>query len=200
MKRILLPIFLALSIVCFAQKNDKRKGSYSIYLCSVDNPKGIETGKLDTTLSMYEDSLIKIDWDYAVSQIGFVLTNRSDETMKIIWDEAAFISLSNETHRVFHKGIKYIDRENPQSPTLVYKGTTLSDLVSPTSFTRYVAGRYGGWTSEPILEFKQADSNKAPFREELIDKIIRVILPIKINEKTLEYGFNFKTTFKDKEK
>ena len=149
MKKLLL-LFLSLSaITCFSQKKDKRVGVYSAYLYSVEVPKDLKVGTIDTLLSIYEDSIIKIDWGYADSQICFDLTNTSEQTLKIIWDEAAYISLSNESSRIFHKGIKYIDRENPQAPTSVYKKTTLSDLIAPTSYTSYVSGKYGGWTSRP---------------------------------------------------
>src|SRR5215212_7503478 len=107
MKKILLPLLLLLlSITCFSQKKDKRKGSYSAYLSSVEVTNSVSLGSVDTLLSSYEDSIIKIDWDFAVSQFGFDLKNKSEKTLKITWDDAAFISLSNESSKIFHEGIK----------------------------------------------------------------------------------------------
>ncbi|CAG5067962.1 hypothetical protein DYBT9623_00690 [Dyadobacter sp. CECT 9623] len=194
MKRLLLLIIILLpSIICSAQKKDRREGDYSAYLYSVDGP---EDHNIDSVRSVYEDPLIKIDWDYGYSQIGFELTNKSDQTMKILWDDAAYISMSNESSRVFHKGVKYIDRENSQPPTSVYKNSTLSDLISPTSYTRYVTGQYGGWTSEPLIPVKRVlMSYKVEYNENFIGQVMRVVLPIKIEDSILEYIFSFKTTF-----
>ena len=164
-------------------------------------PKEIKEGTIDTILSIYEDSIIKIDWGYASTQIGFDLTNKSDQTLKIIWDDAAFISQSNESSRIFHVGIKYTDRENPQPPTSVYKKTTLSDLIAPTSYTRYVSGQYGGWRSDPLIPIpSNVWSSKIEYIESLLGKTMRVILPIKIDDKVIEYAFSFRTEFIAKKK
>lgn len=134
-----------------------------------------------------------------ISQIGFELTNITEETIKIIWDEAAFISLRNESDRIFHKGIKYIDRENSQPPTSIYKNTTLSDLIAPTSYTRYVTGKYGGWISSPLIPVSASVwSTKIEYVPELLGLTMRIILPIKVEEKVIEYAFSFRTVFIEK--
>ena len=198
-KNLTLILFLTFISFCFAQKVDKREGRYSIQLVSVDAPKDILHGVVDSTTSTYEDSIIKINWQYAVSQIDFKLTNKTDQTLKLIWDDAAYISAENETERVFHKGIKYIDRENPQPPTSIYKKTSISDLVAPTSYSYYVSGQYGGWRSKPLIPtMAKAFSRKVVYRPDLLGKTIRVVLPLKMGDKTLEYVFIFKTVFLEK--
>ena len=192
-------VLITISGYLFAQKTDKRKGSYSAYLYDVEKPIKIKEFALDSITQSYEDSNIKIVWQYAGSQIGFELTNKLDKTIKVLWDEAAFISVSNETEKIFHKGIKYIDRENSQSPTAIYKGTTLSDLFSPTSYTSYTSGQYGGWNSRPLIPAVTSRWNgKAAFDESLVGRTLKVVLPIKVDEETLEYMFSFRTTFQEK--
>lgn len=196
MKKLLLAALILCSITAFSQKKDRRMGSYSAYLYSVEAPKDIKKGVTDSLLSTYEDDIIKIDWDYAVSQIGFELKNKSEQTIKIVWDEAAFISLANESSRVFHKGIKYIDRENAQPASSVYKNSVLSDLISPTSYTTYVSGQYGGWRSLPLIPVStNVFSGKVEYVPALIGGTMRVILPVKMDDKTLEYAFSFRTEF-----
>ena len=199
MKKKSLLFFLLFSAIIFAQKKDKREGAYSIQLVSVESPKGIENGKIDSLNSTYEDSLIKINWQYAVSQIGFDLLNKTDESIKVLWDDAAFISVKNESSRVFHKGVKYIDRENSQAPTSIYKGTSLSDLISPTTYTTYMSGTYGGWISRPLYNTPTAIwSSKVEYKPELLGQTLKVVLPLKKEDTTLEYLFVFKTIFKEK--
>jgi hypothetical protein len=199
MKKLLVLFLCLSSITCFSQKKEKRVGIYSAYLYSVEVPKDFTKGTIDSLLSIYEDSIIKIDWDYASTQICFELTNKSDQTLKIIWDEASFISLENESSRVFHSGVKYINRENPQPSTSVYKKTILSDLIAPTSYTRYVSGQYGGWRSDPLIPVQQSVfSSKIEYIEGLLGLTMRVILPIKIEDKLIEYAFSFRTEFIEK--
>ena len=202
MKKLLLLFLCLSSITCFSQKKDKRDGAYSAHLYSVElSKKDLKVGTIDTLLSIYQDSIIKIVWSYADSQIGFELTNNSEQTVKIIWDDAAFISLNNESGRIFHKGIKYIDRENPQSPTAVYKKTTLSDLIAPTSFTSFTSGQYGGWNSRPLIPVSGSIwSSKIEYIQGFIGQTMRVILPIKVEDKVIEYAFSFRTEFIEKKK
>ncbi len=200
MKKLLLVLLCLSSITCFSQKKDKRNGVYSAHLYSVEvSKKDIKVGTIDTLLSIYQDSIIKIVWSYADSQIDFELTNNSEQTLKIIWDDAAYISLKNESGRIFHKGVRYIDRENPQSPTAVYKKTTLSDLISPTSYTYY--GSSVGWISNPLIPVDGSIwTSKIEYIQGLIGRTMRVILPIKIEDKVIEYTFSFRTEFIEKKK
>lgn len=200
--KITLLLFLSLlSITCFGQKPDKRDGAYTAHLSSVEVSKNGNLGTVDTLSSIYEDSLMKIDWTYATSQIEFDLKNKSEQTLKIIWDDAAFISLSNETSKIFHKGIKYTDRENSQPPTSIYKKTNLSDLISPTSYVSYVSGQYGGWRSRPLIPAKGSIwSVKVEYDTSLIGQVMRVVLPVKKDDQTIEYTFLFRTEFTEKKK
>jgi len=202
MKKLLLLFLCLSSITCFSQKKDKRDGAYSAHLYSVEvSKKDIKVGKIDTLRSIYQDSIIKIVWSYADSQIGFELTNESEQTLKLIWDDAAYISFSNESGRIFHKGVKYIDRESPQPPTAIYKKTTLSDLISPTSYTYYESGQYGGWRSKSLIPVSGSIwTSKIEYIQGLIGQTIRVILPIKIEDKVIEYTFSFRTEFIEKKK
>jgi hypothetical protein len=196
MKSFFLAALALISIVCEAQKRDRRDGVYSAYLYAAESPKGLIDFRIDSSLSVYEDNFIKIKWRYGVSQFEFDLTNKSDQTIKLLWDDAVFISLDNETNRVFHRGVKIIDRESPQSPSSIYKNSTLADLVAPSSYTRYVSGQYGGWRSSPLIPVTQgAFANKIDYLKEFIGKTMRVVLPLKINDETSEYVFSFRTEF-----
>nr|WP_321405405.1 hypothetical protein [uncultured Carboxylicivirga sp.] len=202
MKKYILLLSLSLiTMVCSSQKKDKREGIYSAYLYEVNVPNGIQKGAIDSINSIYEDSIIKIDWNYANSQIGFELTNKYKKTIKIVWDDAAFVSLTNESNRIFHKGVKYIDRENPQPPTSVYKNTKLTDLIAPTSYTTYVSGQYGGWRSKPLIPISSTVwSKKIEYVQDLIGQTMRIILPINIDDEDLIYEFSFRTEFIEKKK
>ena len=197
MKKLLLPIILLYSVFSFSQKKERRAGEYSVYLSSVEAPKAITSSALDTVLSTYEDSIMKIVWVYSGSFLGFIVTNRSGETFKIIWDDAAYIDLGNQSLRIFHTGVSYIDRDKPQPPTSVYKNTTLEELIAPASYTTFEPGQFtGGWKSRPLIPIAPGVfSSKVEYNERLIGQILRVVLPIKMDERVLEYMFSFKIKF-----
>jgi len=184
-----------------AQKRDRRAGMYSAYLYFVETPFD---HNLDSLQSTYEDDLIDINWNYTGTQFEFDLRNKSNQSIKILWDDAAFISLSGESSRVFHRGIKYVEREKSQPPTSVYKNASISDLVAPTSYTRFVSGQLGvqdGWKTDPLIPVKQGVmASKIEYLPQFIGRTMRVVLPIRVEDKTIEYIFSFKTDFIEKKK
>lgn len=188
-------LICAISLNLNAQTKDMRVGFYSAHLYSVEAPKNKLV--LDTIQSIYEDSLIKIAWVYGGTSIDFDLLNKSNQTLKIIWDDAIFISIGNESEPIFHSGIKYIDRADPKAPTSVYKNMHLSDMISPCSYSYFISGQYGGWTSKPLIPQKINvwSAKKHEYLPYLINQTMRVILPIKMGENTLEYVFSFRTEF-----
>lgn len=189
---VLILLFVSTTLL-MAQKKDRRVGAYSAYLYSVDTPNDHD---LDSLKSEYEDDLIKIDWEFSGTQFDFVLHNKSNQSIKILWDDAAFISMSGESGRIFHKGIKIIDREKSQPPTTVYKNASISDIIAPSSYTRYVSGDFGGWKADLLIPVKQnVMATKIPYLPQFIGKTIRVVLPIKVEDKTIEYIFSFRTEF-----
>lgn len=206
MKRYLFTTLLAVTFQFIAttsssaQKKDRREGVYSAYLYFVETPND---HNVDSLTSIYEDDLIKIDWEYSSTQINFELRNKSDRTLKIIWDDAAYISISGESSRIFHKGIKYTDRENSQLPTSIYKNASISDLIAPTSYSKFVSGQYGGWRSSPLIPISQPEfsfSTKIEYVPALLGQTMRVVLPIKVEDKVIEYIFSFRTDFIEKKR
>lgn len=199
MKR-LLPIF-ALTVLmtgCMTYT-----GIYKVGLQEVESPKNIKEQFGETkvvnfqdqgvTKYSYEDGLIKIVWLPLSTQFSFNLTNKSDHSIKIIWDEVAYVNENGSSQKVFHSGVKYIDRNNSQPPTTIVKGANIDDLIMPTDNVYFVSGQYGGWQELPLFK------NRASTPEELntlkssyVGKVVKILLPIKIEETTNEYLFTFK--------
>ncbi len=92
-------------------------------------------------------------------QIGFVLTNRGQLVIRVIWDESAFVDQNARTHRVMHEGIRFIERDRPMPPTPIPPGAKLADLLFPVSYVYFVSGSYGGWRQNPLYK----DSDTIPF-------------------------------------
>ena len=68
------------------------------------------------------------------------IENKSNYSIKIQWDDVAYISSSGQTGRVMHSGVKYIDRNNSQPASVIPKSASLSDIVIPNDNIYYVSG------------------------------------------------------------
>ena len=178
-------------------------GFYNVGLQEVERPENAkerygeskivnfqEEGK---TKYSYEDDMIKIVWLPLSTQFAFSLQNKTDHSIKIIWDEAVYVNENGSSGRVMHAGVKYIDRNNSQPSTVVVKKANIDDIIVPTNNIYYTSGQYGGWSTNPLFP------NRAMSQEELknltkkyIGKTVQILLPLQIEETVNEYIFTFK--------
>lgn len=199
MKRILLSLIAAVSMTSCAFGPYL---TYSVGLSNVEAPVDAKTQygeikiiKLDVegkTNYKYEDDYIDIMWIVTSTQFNFVLKNKSNYSIKIPWDDVAYISPSGQTGRVMHSGVKYIDRNNSQPASVVPKGASLSDIVIPTDNVYYVSGQYGGWREKKLFSFEIDKNNIEQSKQEHIGKTVRLLFPIIIQDVKNEYVFEFK--------
>ncbi len=156
---------------------------------------------------VYEDGLFNGQFYVTSSRINFTLTNKTDRSIKIIWDEAAFIDMEGQSGRVTHEGVKYIDRNASQPPSVVPSEKSLTDFVVPTERVYYREGYYsqyfstpGGWEesslilpgSRNIISGDSAAVN-AWTKEIVVNKGKRfgLLLPLEIEGIVNEYTFWF---------
>lgn len=97
----------------------------------------------------YEDGLFSGIFYASDSRINFSITNKTDHSIKIVWDEAAFIETSGQSGRLAHAGVKYVDRNASQPPSVIPAHGTLTDFVLPTDRVYYREGYYGQYYSNP---------------------------------------------------
>jgi len=139
---------------------------------------------------MFEDEMIKILWLPSDSRLNFFLTNKTAHSIKIMWDEAAYVAENGSSHRVIHKGVKYAQVDDPQPPSVVVRRGTLSEIVIPTSAIYYS----DGWQERYLLPSAQMGGDPQVFLNEnkkFIGKNIQVLLPIQIEGITNDYIFIF---------
>ncbi|MGL6178525.1 MAG: hypothetical protein ACRC13_04820 [Tannerellaceae bacterium] len=120
------------------------------------------------------------------------MNNKSNYSIKIPWDEVAYIDASGQTGRVMHTGVKYIDRNNSQPASVVPKGASLTDIVVPTYNVYYVEGRYGGWRESSLFNFPIDKKNIEESKQKYIGKTVRILFPVVIEDVKNDYVFEFK--------
>jgi hypothetical protein len=191
------------------------KAEYQISLIKVERPEkasaryGLQ--KVDAVTAddkykySFEDDMVKILWFVGSRQIGFLIQNKTDYSVKIPWDEAAFVDESGRSHRVMHSGVKYTDRDKSQPPSVIVRKGSIEDIVFPTDYVSWESGsRYsaGSWDERPLFlnndyhgeyskgkyssfnDFKKAVQNN-------IGKQIQVLLPLQIQDVVNDYIFTF---------
>lgn len=162
----------------------KVKGYYRVSLKSVEVNDSVGTiqnvlGADQFTYPTYADDKIDIRFEFQPTHIDFLLTNKADSNLKIHWDDAIYVGGPNGISTgVFHAGVKLIDRELPQTPSVVVKGSKINDLLvtkSGVSFNAY----FGRWMYNYILYWEDQLTN------------VKILLPIEINGVKFEYLFSF---------
>lgn len=147
----------------------------------------------------FEDELVKITWIPTASQFSIILTNKTDHSIKIVWDEAAYVDENGASHRIMHSGVKFIDRNNSQPPSIVVRKGYIADLIIPTDKVQWDNQDYkSSWHAEPIFPFDTPINLELKTEEELktknkdyVGKTVQVLLPLQIEDAVSEYIFIF---------
>ncbi len=151
---------------------------------------------------MFEDEMIKILWMPSSAELRFRLKNKTNHSIKIIWNDAAYVCEKGKSHRVMHAGVKYIDRNNLQQSGVVAGNGVITDFIYPTDYANYTYDRWvesplqaGGWVLKPLLPNSQAGGDQQKLLNSgtsYIDKTMQLLLPIQLEDVTYNYVFTFK--------
>lgn len=226
MRNILVKIcfFLALVIVlpgCYPyyyggpQYQRQNEINYDIALVEVQRPKEAKARygeqKIDRIIEngvnkyYFEDEMIKIIWLPVVYQLSFVVNNKTEYSIRIVWDEAAYVDENGLSLKMMHSGVKYADRNSSQPPSVVVRKGSLADFIVPTDYVYWREGSYsyytsipGGWETKPLFPTKEGtySSNPEPilniFSNKYLYKTFQILIPFQIEGVTNDYIFTFK--------
>lgn len=140
----------------------------------------------------YKDELFNIVWSIDRNKINFSLKNNAPGSIKVLWDDMAFVGIDGESKRGIHKGIKYSEKEKEQAPSIVARNTELHDILIPTQYIHYKKSTEE-WEAYPFIsDTTYSPEDEASQRPD--GKKVQVLLPIIVNEKKYEYQFVFEIT------
>lgn len=173
------------STACF---DEDLSGEYISILSTVERPTDSSKryGKTTTikdqgvTKFSYVDELIDILIVGTSRQFNFVLKNVSENSIKIIWNEAAFVDFSGSTSKIMHVGTKYSQKDGDQPATTIIKNAKIDDLAVPTVNVRY-SGVLKDWVIDSMYPNKIISEPGQ----------LRLMLPIQIKDVINEYTFVF---------
>lgn len=148
---------------------------------------------------IFEDGLVKILWLPSQTGFYFQIYNKTDNSIKVVWDEAVFVDQNNKSHRLMHSGIKYNERENPQPPSVIIRKGSIDEFVTPTDYVYFYRG-YGNqyvydpseWRHMPMLNCKSEEQAKVENdAKQFVGNKLQLLLPIEIQGTVNEYIFEF---------
>jgi hypothetical protein len=141
----------------------------------------------DTTMGIaryaYEDDLFRSIWSADESGWELSLYNKSEETLTIDWDEAAYMDVDKIGRGVLASSTKYSERNNPQTPTVIARrGNITENLFSKDHVYQSTTGV---WAKRPLfpIDFSEAQRYK--------DKTVSLIIPFNVSGLTAQYEFVF---------
>jgi len=149
----------------------------------------------------FEDEIVRIKWLPTPYDIVFVLNNKADGPVRIVWDEARFIDEKGVSHRLIHSGIGYEERNNSHPPTVVAARGTLEDFVHPADYFQREED-HGGRSNKQQGYWKRASFLPAQIKgnaeelrakaEPFVGKTFQVILALQIADVRNDYVCIFK--------
>lgn len=163
-------------------------GNYVTLLASVEKPSNAEI-RYGTTTVVEDDKVTKYSYvDNAIdiiifgnsTQFYFVLKNVTDNSIKVVWNEAVFVDYDGSTSKIMHLGTKYSQKDGDQPASTIIKGAKIEDVAVPTVNVRY-SDTKKDWVTESMYP-------SGPCKE---PGQLRLMLPIKLKEVINEYIFVF---------
>lgn len=144
-----------------------------------------ETDISGKAYGVFEDNLVCIAIRPDYNNFIFSIQNRSDKTLKVLWDEATYVNPYGSSSKIIHKGIRYINMDDEQTPSTIISGSFISDIALPTCNVHY--SNYGNdWIVKSLLP-------DVPTKE---TSQVRLMLPIRYGNFTVEYVFIFDVNYK----
>lgn len=174
---------------CF---KEELSGKYLATLAKVEKPEDptVRYGETkvinekDVTKFNYIDKYIDILIFATSTQFNFMLKNVSENSLKVIWNEAVFVDYTGSTSKIMHVGTKYSQKEADQPSTVIIKGAKIDDLACPTQNVRY-SDVLKEWVTDSMFPSESA-KNVDP---------IRLMLPIQVKDVINEYVFVFEVNW-----
>ena len=194
MKKLILILITILPLLGFAQKGDHFSELIKVEVNGLDSTSEypIQSDTLNKTFA-YLDNNFSILFKPKTNMFGLELTNKTSNTVKIIWDDAAYVDFEGVTHKIYHSNIKFSDVATPQAPTSVMKLAKIVEIIAPINKLSYTTSL--GWIQSDLFRSPQYQSN--PPRKL---GTLRFLIPIIIDNKKYEYVFYFDANWRNKTK
>lgn len=184
------------------------------------NPTGIEINE-----QYYQDEYVTIELQQVTRNgIFLTLSNNHNSTIRLLWDEAAYVDYQGFSHRINHdssavsriltmgssistspdisiisttsRGI-IVDKGKIQIPDVIPAHSRINTVIIPADDAKII--RFLNLHKKKIAEEKGSNVNGLKmlnqYREQTEKTAIRLLLPFEVDGKKLEYTLTFRDEF-----
>lgn len=143
----------------------------------------------------FEDRLISVIVVPSGGRIALEMTNKTDHSIKVLWNDATFVDVIGASSPVMHVGVRYSECRAIKSSAVIVQKSSISDEAIPCSNLRLREGRNSGWYVEPLLQgpiAMPADTGtEFASRQTFAKSHVKLLLPLQVEDVTNEYLFDF---------
>lgn len=131
----------------------------------------------------YSDSTLDISFYIGTRDILFNIANKTQNPIKLNWDNFSFVDTESRAHRLIHSSVKLIDSEKQQTTTIIPPFASIQENVySPD----YIDRRGSDWIYNPLFP------DNSFIKSSVVGKTFSFFMPIEINGVVKNYNFVFK--------
>lgn len=130
----------------------------------------------------FEDALTRLRFSVDDTQISFVMKNKTDSSLSVVWDQASIVDLQQISHRAIHSGTKFFKKEASQIPTTIPPGASIQESIVSADALNWFEQH---WSIEPFLPRDFNDALK------LKGEMFGIFLPLETPTGRKEYLFKF---------
>lgn len=158
------------------------------------SPK-VEKSSIDGMTYTDDDLSIKFSFDTDRRDLGLDVLNKSDQAVKLIWDESVFIDMSGQSSRLMQTSVLVVNKDGIQPPAVIPSGRRLASRIHPADNIKESARSFYLTPLVPGLFVTANDGQQ----DQLIEAskkfkgkdLFEAILVFEIQESKKQYQFKF---------
>ena len=131
----------------------------------------------------FEDASIAFFAQVTRDGVEVAIVNRTDQPIKIDWNQVSYVDHTGRASAVSHAGVKYLDAAGPKAPTVIPPAARHEDLIVPSVSIRYSERK--GWIVDPLLPMGESS-------RDIVGSVISLFMPMEIAGKIENYTFAIK--------
>ena len=141
----------------------------------------------------YEDEHVSMDWQISTAAFYFTLQNKTNQTIKINWEDIAYSNSNGTVSRMIHKEIPLGNARMPQVPISIPRNSQWKDYLIPVE-SIYLEDEEDKTYNVKRLFFAEVSTKRDREFEkaqEQIGQTVSIQIPVIINGTQHNYVFTF---------
>lgn len=189
MKKLFLFVSLAATLTSCYSTSYLVEGNYQLR----NTTSNASSDVAKTQDGTYTDEYVTLAPQVGENRINMTIVNNHNSSIRVLWDEAAYIDNRGSSHRVIHMGVKLIDKEKAQVPSVIPQGAKIDDVLAPSDG---IVNDGGVWTYIPLADNKFTSQTSAQkvltsYKTDPYTTETKLLLPIEVNGNKIEYMLSF---------